>query len=678
MLSAALLLAFLVGCGSPAAQNSSGGASSRAESGGTPESGSASSAAGLKSGEAVSVAGDGGGFRLHSAGFSPDGAGWMLRDRYDAVAETTRSQLLKTADGGATWSKAGDDSRTLDAVRFADSKVGWAVSEEAGDAGTGQVRYAVLHTADGGANWSVQWGGGPTAPSSAPELWFPDAENGFALAGGTLLKTEDGGAHWSALPLGAGNPVPQHMAFIDPETGWLTAGQGNTLYVLHTADGGKTWARQFRKQYEDGPIGSAGIDFLNAKEGWFLTSDLATWEGELCHTADGGATWQAVGQIKSTRPTPEGLDFVDSKTGWIPLDVGAGPVAGGLSVTRDGGKTFQVVGRTSDSVSELAQKITSAREVGFATAQQGWAIGSDVNHGDYLLKTGDGGGTWTQVYPAPGPTQDISFTDAKTGFGLGELSDPGAVLKTADGGKSWQTVASFTGEYVTYRLSFTGAAEGWLLAGKIGTADGALTVLHTADGGKTWSGTGSLPAVSSPDYFRFFDPKNGVLADGGNALLYRTSDGGKTWQSGSLQADGSERPQFSFLSPAEGWEIDNLGSAGTPYKIELSRIPAGGAQPAEVEQDASSYAFFFRDARTGMVLAEKPPFRPDSRMELLTTADGGKTWDRHPLPPGIDGDSLYLVRNQLPMQFTDEAHGWILTGHGLMRTEDGGRTWTWG
>ena len=679
MLSAALLLALLVGCGSSAAQSSSGGASSQAVSGGKPESGSVSSAVGLKRGEAVSVTGDGGGFQLHSVGFSPDGAGWMLRDRYDAVTDTLRSQLLKTADDGATWSKAGDDSRTLDAVRFADSKEGWAISEEAGDTGTGQVRYAVLHTSDGGTGWSVQWGGGPVTSSSAPELWFGDAKNGFALAGGTLLKTADGGAHWSAVPLGAGNPAPQHMAFADAETGWLTAGQGNTLFVLHTADGGKSWTRQFQKQYEDGPIGSAGIDFLNAEEGWFLTSDLATWEGELYHTADGGAAWQAVGKIKCVRPTPEGLDFVDSQTGWIPLDVGAGPVAGGLSVTRDGGKTFQVLGQSPAPVYDQSQKITSAREVGFVTAQQGWAVGSDLNHGDYLLKTEDGGGTWEQVYPAPEPTEDLSFADAKTGFGLGELSDPGAILKAEDGGKSWTAVASFTGKYVTYRLSFVSASEGWLLAGKIGTADGALSALHTADGGKTWSETGPLPAISSPDCFRFFDPKNGVLADGGNALLYRTSDGGKTWQSSALQIDGNERTQFAFLSPADGWQIANRGNAGTPYKIELGRISADGTlqATAEVEQDASSYAFFFRDARTGMVLAEKPPFRADSRMELLTTADGGKTWDRHPLPTEISGDTLHLLKNQFSMQFADEAHGWILTGHGLMKTDDGGRTWAW-
>lgn len=677
VVSAALLLALLVGCGSPAAQSSSGGESSGAGSGGKPESGAASPAVGLKSGEAVAVTGDGGGFQLHSAGFLPGGAGWMIRDRYDADTGTLRSQLLRTDDGGGTWSKAGDDGQTLDTVRFVDSKEGWAVSEESGDAGTGQVRYAVLHTSNGGASWGIQWGSGPISPSD-PELWFRDAETGFALAGGTLLKTTDGGAHWSVLPLGEGDPVPQHMAFADGETGWVAAGKGNAVFVLHTADGGESWTRQLQKQYDEGPVGSVGIDFLNAQEGWFLTSDLSTWKGELYHTADGGATWQTAGQVASTRPTPGGLDFVDSQTGWIPLDVGAGPVAGGLSVTYDGGKTFQVLGRSPDPVYDRSQKITSAREVFFATAQQGWAIGSDVDHGDYLLRTADGGNTWTQAYPAPGPTQDISFVDARTGFGLGELSDPGAVLKTGDGGESWTAAASLTGSYLTERLSFVSASEGWLLAGKIGTADGTLAVLHTTDGGKTWGEIGPLPAISSPDYFRFFDPQNGVLADSGNSLLYRTSDGGKTWQSSALQTPAGGNAQFAFLSPEEGWAIGNPGSAGTPYRIELGRIPSDSEAPASVEQDASSYGVVFLNGRSGMILAEKPPFRADSRLELLTTQDGGATWDRHPLPPGISGDTLHLIRNQLPMQFADEAHGWILTGHGLMRTGDGGRTWAWG
>jgi len=48
--------------------------------------------------------------------------------------------------------------------------------------------------------------------------------------------------------------------------------------------------------------------------------------------------------------------------------------------------------------------------------------------------TGDGGQTWTQVYPKLRPTKESSFVDNQHGFGLGKLSDSGAFLYTENGG----------------------------------------------------------------------------------------------------------------------------------------------------------------------------------------------------------------------------------------------------
>ena len=227
-------------------------------------------------------------------------------------------------------------------------------------------------------------------------------------------------------------------------------GKDDEIIVLHTKDGGNNWNQQFEKTYSDsaGSMGSIGIDFTDSNTGWFLTSDLGTWNGELYGTTDGGSNWQVINQIKCNRPTPTSIHFISSSVGWIPLDVGAGPITGGLMYTCDGGKSFQVVGANPNSdYSDAAQKITSARDVDFVSGQQGWAIGLNTNHGDYLLRTKDGGATWTQVYPALLPTQDISFADGKTGFGLGALSDFGALLGSSDGGSSWQVVKSFAQDY---------------------------------------------------------------------------------------------------------------------------------------------------------------------------------------------------------------------------------------
>lgn len=77
------------------------------------------------------------------------------------------------------------------------------------------------------------------------------------------------------------------------------------------------------------------------------------------------------------------------------------------------------------------------------------------------------------------------------------------------------------------------------------------------------------------------------------------------------------------------------------------------------------------------MLVEEPPFKQDSRMKLLVSEDTGKTWTTRLLPEGINRNTLVMLQNQSPMQFTDDSHGCILSANGLFRTQDGGKTWMW-
>ena len=693
ILLAILILALPAGCKRSVAcpaQGPSAAASPQA-SALSSAGGAAPAGTGLQKGEAVQLAGENDDFQLHGIDFLDDSTGWIIQDRYQSGSDSYRSQLLTTTDGGESWQKV-TDGLPLVAVCFVNRKEGWAVSQETDKTAkvpagsTLPVRYSILHTTEGGLNWSVQWKSGSDDPGGSetkPALWAADARNAFAIIGTKLLKTTDGGKAWAAVSFGNADFAPVRMLFLNAKTGWAAgvSGKKDALSVLRTIDGGKTWSRQFRKKMDEGGAGCAGMDFLSAKEGWFLTSDLATWNGELYHTQDGGLHWQKAGEVKSVRPTPEGLCFLDSKTGWIPLDVGAGPIAGGLSYTRDGGKSFQTVGGT-DAQDGGPRKIDSAREIVFRGTKLGWAVGNAVNYGDYLLRTQDGGETWKQEYPRPEPTADISFPDARTGYGLGVLSDPDALLKTEDGGESWQTVKSFSGQYLTQAICFLSSAEGWLLASPVSSTNGSASVLHTQDGGKTWQKTGNLgPPWYSTCYFRFFDANSGIAApDSADRPVYRTSDGGKTWTPLSAKAPEKATGQYAFRSVSSGWQGCNPGGGDTPYRLELSCLSADGGSwqaPALAEDNAACYALAFPSGTDGFLLAEKSPGTSGGRMELLTTRDGGKTWDAHLFPEGVDGSAMKLIRSQFPMQFADGAHGWILTGGGLLATADGGRTWAW-
>jgi photosystem II stability/assembly factor-like uncharacterized protein len=247
-----------------------------------------------------------------------------------------------------------------------------------------------------------------------------------------------------------------------------------------------------------------------------------------------------------------------------------------------------------------------------------------------------------------------------------------------DGGSSWQTIKGFAQEYRPDKLSFIDSKTGWILASPIAT--NKTVILHTSDGGETWAELGNLPDYMEIEYFRFFDAENGlVISAGKDSAFYRTRDGGKTWESAPREIPANGIDQFAFISDLGGWEVCNPGDYKTPYDITISHMTDGAAwqEPTEVEPGAWSYALTFLSDQKAMMLVEEPPFKPESRMKLLVTADAGKTWEPHLLPEGVNGFTVVMLKNQLPMQFADDLHGWILSAYGLLATQDGGKTWAW-
>jgi len=139
----------------------------------------------------------------------------------------------------------------------------------------------------------------------------------------------------------------------------------------------------------------------------------------------------------------------------------------------------------------------------------GWAL-----TGTAVLRTNDGGETWTDVTPesAAGATIDAaSFLDAHRGWctAVREVTPGIVIFRTADGGKSWQSRTVET-KYPppAATLQFTDARNGWLMV-SLGVAAGSegVEIYRTGDGGASWS----LAAAAGPD-----SPKSGGLPWGGS------------------------------------------------------------------------------------------------------------------------------------------------------------------
>jgi photosystem II stability/assembly factor-like uncharacterized protein len=148
------------------------------------------------------------------------------------------------------------------------------------------------------------------------------------------------------------------------DQGWASGMNGT---VIHTADGGSTWARQTTGTSQ----AIEGLFFLDAQHGWAVG-----WAGTILLTTDGGATWKPV-KTDSAQWSLSSIYFKDAKSGWA---VG---FAGQILRSGDGGLTW----KAADS--PVHGWLTS---IAFDRANRGW-----ITYDDGLLMSDDAGTTWKPV-----------------------------------------------------------------------------------------------------------------------------------------------------------------------------------------------------------------------------------------------------------------------------------------
>lgn len=335
-------------------------------------------------------------FQPLSVTFVSANMGWVLGSA--GCGANTCPVIVRTLDGGRTWTRIAAPDTTLEAMndhrggpggfglRFADQLDGWAFG------------HVLWDTHDGGLTWKqVAIPGLPDGSLVALEASAGNVQvTGFADAGGFRMATSPVSSDsWRlstvTVPAGAG-PVPQPQLVLQGQAGWLI--ENDRVVTGGARLVGGAW-QAWQPPCLD-VLGPATLAAANAQD-VTAVCDVGLWgtpQGDhLYRSSNGGQTFVETGP----RLPVDGVVSIAAPSSSAIVVAGYGPNAAGAEVvaSTDGGLTWTV------ALSPGQLGTSSVSYLGFTTATQGVLITSNGGGNSpeltQLLMTRDGGRTWTPV-----------------------------------------------------------------------------------------------------------------------------------------------------------------------------------------------------------------------------------------------------------------------------------------
>jgi len=296
---------------------------------------------------------------------------------------------------------------------------------------------------------------------------FINENYGWVMSDYSLYRTTDGGKNWERL-----SQEPEKHArfasfsFVDESHGWLIVvkqdfaehyGIGNSSVIMATVDGGKSWKLQASFPDE---VELRDIKFANVGEGLAVGAkglDKRPDRSELfiVGTASGGKDWNDIsGPAKAAFRNEWGVandsgKYIHETSSSVLLLTQAGRVMS----TTDNGKTWNTVVIFKDERPGGFVSSTSYHKVVLDPEQRfrvvAAATGDEGYWGDFVVNEA---GRWTSYELNLTPIFDAQFLSDKDVVACGlnlrprneksnhRLDDAGIVLRSFDGGRSWQTI----------------------------------------------------------------------------------------------------------------------------------------------------------------------------------------------------------------------------------------------
>lgn len=235
------------------------------------------------------------------------------------------------------------------------------------------------------------------------------------------------------------------------------------------------------------------------------------------------------------------------------------------------------------------------------------AIGYAVGWAGKIMKTADGGDTWTDK-PASGnaASRDYNgtfFLNNNTGFAVGGNPSNDSIqtiIKTTDGGDTWNIQRDNLGYWLN-AVYFIDNNIGFVVGDK-------GTLLKTTDGGNNWTPITLSGNIANRDYrdVYFKDADNGWIVGGNKAndsicTILKTTDGGVNWSiiSDNLQ---NQANAIAFSSANTAWVALDNGKV-------LQSTDGGNsftdlALSDTLTEDMDFYAAHFFNGQLGVIAGE--------------------------------------------------------------------------
>ncbi|NUM71043.1 MAG: T9SS type A sorting domain-containing protein [Ignavibacteriaceae bacterium] len=503
--------------------------------------------------------------------------------------------VMKTTDGGMTWSNASGSTFPVSAVGrkiyFRDANNGYV-------AGTSSIKLST--TTDGGATWVTN--------AALPATTYYDFEvfspNRIIVAGSVnstfnVRLTTDGGTTWQTAA--AGTSTIYSLAFIDSLTGYAGSSSGK---AFKTTDGGLTWT-----QLVTNNTTASFFDIITDGNDVYFVGDPL----DLYKTTDGGATFSLL------RFKPESLprNFnirAGAKSGnniWIAGDVGyyfrstdngatwlsntvlaktsflqgiyanadGKIIAVGSSESGGGNQSMMSTNYgASWTTSSLGVSTADLRGLFMFDSNTGFSCGSSGK----IYKTTNGGASWDSMFTTNiQALNDLDFLNPQFGVVAG---NGGNIWKTTDGGVSWSSISNQGSTVGLNAVNIISQDTIWVLGG-------GTSIYKTADGGATWTnvsyGGPSIPLSG----IKFINSQTGFIWGGsgtsGQGVLFKTTDGGTTWS--DLNFPYNTTMLYSFIPVSEAdWIL--TGSYGNVFRTKDAGLTW------------KSYAFGFTISNAGQII----------------------------------------------------------------------------